>query len=211
MECSHQVLHDAARTPYRVPLSVRSSRPSITGPLFQPLPSWHTQPSAPTRPVPPDQSSWSALLGPLLSPTPPAPLLPAHPSQHTPPGPHFQARPSRTAALGPLSGLPARPFSAPPSRPVYLGTASSDPPFTASLGTPFLASPSRHHSPGLPSQFVPPGPPLPSRSSRPGRPAPLTTVLPAHSSRPAPSGMLAASRRDWRNRRCGLSGIMFVP
>ena len=50
---------------------------------------------------------------------------------------------------------------------------------------PFPASPSRHHSPGLPSLFVPPSQPLTSRSSRP---APLATELPARSFLPAPSG-----------------------
>ena len=152
--CSHRVRRDAVRTmtPFRVPLSARSSRLSITGTLFTPQPSRHTQPTPHTHTrqdcLVSSTTAWSAPPGPLHPARPSRPAssgthLSAHSSRPASLGPIFQARPSRTT-LGPLSGFPVC-----PPRLVTLCTtlptrlslhAPSDPPFTTHPPSPRAAT-----------------------------------------------------------------------
>ena len=133
--CSHRVRRDAVRTitPFRVPLSARSSRLSITDTLFTPQPSRHTQPTPPhAHPTsPPGQlhrclvsSTGPAAPGPPLPArffwyTPLSTLLPAHPSR-----PDISSTPlpdnSRPTLRLPSLSLPARhSLHNPPNPPLF--------------------------------------------------------------------------------------------
>ena len=160
----------------------------------------------------PDQSEWSAPLGPLhparpsrpaSSGTPLSPLLPAHPSRPALSGTPLPDRNSRPTLRLPSLSLPARhSLHHPPNPPLSTRSfrpALHYPPSLAARGhaptdKPFLTRtrPSRHaRTPGLSSRPAPPGPPFTTHSSRH---APPGLSLLERRSRNAPPGPPLSAR-----------------
>jgi hypothetical protein len=207
--CSHRVRRDAVRTmtPFRVPLSARSSRLSITGTLFTPQPSRHTQPTPPHAHPTGLPGQLHHCLVSSTGPAAPGPPLPArffrHTSQPTPPGPPLSARTFRHAPPGPQlsahsraspSVPPGSSLSAPPSQPASLYTLLPTSPSLPALPRrarprPYRQTLSDSDPPLSPRPHT--RPVLPTRSSRPTL---HNAFLPARPSRPVPPGTPLSER-----------------